>query len=68
MRSPGDADHDAVIGGIHCQWCTAEVDPTTTHLVHRVPEHGTDDVENVFYCSRDCFNSHLDSLINGGGA
>lgn len=34
------------------------------YIVHRVPEHGTETIKSIYYCSRQCFNSAMGSLVN----
>lgn len=43
---------------------TSETGELTDYVVHRVPEHGTNEMSSVFYCGSDCFQRSIKDLFD----
>ena len=66
--TPDSSSQTEHVDDIFCEHCGGGIDPTTPaqgdYVVHRVPEHGADEIRSVFYCGSSCFTDAMDNLFD----
>lgn len=59
-----DMSFDPTAKDVVCRECGDVIDFEMEYVIHRVPEHGEDEMTTAVFCGGSCFTSYFNRLLH----